>query len=346
MKNPIKILVIDDDKTLLLGLAELLRREGWYQVITADNGNRGIQLAEKNLPHLIICDLMMPPPDGMTVLKTLSKNPLTASIPFIFLTARADEKDKLNGIDLGADDYITKPFSKDELLTRVRALLRRMNLTQSMERRNSEEEISLLRAEIRDILQKFDANQDELAEALAHILFLRDGETEKHARRGVELSVKLARELDLSEEYQQQIQLGALLHDIGKIGIPDSILLKEDTLTDRERKTMMTHPSLGKIILQPLGLSAVVIDTTYYHHERWDGNGYPEGLAGEDIPLAARLFSIVDVWDTLTSARPYREAWTQEQAAAYIREQAGTHFDPQIAEKFLAILESEGGGTE
>jgi putative two-component system response regulator len=341
MKNPIKILVIDDDRILLLALAETLRREGWYQVLTADSGERGIQLAEKNLPNLIICDLMMPPPDGMAVLKTLSQNPITASIPFIFLTARTDEKDKLNGIDLGADDYITKPFNRDELLTRVRALLRRKEITERAERRNAEEEINILRAELRAIMEKYATDHDDLAEAMAQTLFLRDGITEKHSRRGVELAQQLAGELGLRGDIQQQIRLGALLHDIGKIGIPDSILLKENTLTEEERKVMMTHPSLGRVILQPLGLPSVVLDMAYYHHERWDGSGYPEGLTGENIPLVARILAVVDVWDTLTSARPYREAWTREQTIAYIAEQAGTHFDPSVVKKFFHVLARE-----
>jgi putative two-component system response regulator len=341
MKNPIKILVIDDDKALLLGLAETLRREGWYQVITADNGNLGIKLAEKNQPHLIICDVMMPPPDGMTVLKALAKNPVTAAIPFIFLTAHTDPQDRLSGMDLGADDYIIKPFGKDELLTRVRTLLRRKDITQSTERQNSEEEINLLRAEILETMQKFATDHDELAEAMAQMLSLRDSETEEHARRVVELSDSLARELGMGEDLLQHIRLGALLHDVGKIGIPDSILLKAATLTDEERKVIMTHPSLGKLILQPLGLPPVAIEITYYHHERWDGSGYPEGLAGEAIPLSARIFAIVDVWDTITRDRPYRKALSKKNTIAHIKEQTGKHFDPNLVEKFLTIIERE-----
>lgn len=339
MKNPTKILVIDDDRNLLLVLAETLRREGWYQVMTAENGKRGIQLAEKSLPHLIICDLMMPPPNGMDVLKILSQNPMTASIPFIFLTARAGEKDKLNGMDLGADDYITKPFSKDELLTRVHVLLRRKEITERTERHNSEEEINILRIELHAIMEKYAANHDDLAEAMAQALFLRDGVTEKHARRAIELCQQLAHALGLDETLIKDIRLGALLHDIGKIGIPDAILLKEGGLTNEERKVMMSHPTLGKIILQPLGLSPVVLDMAYYHHERWDGGGYPEGLAGENIPLTARILAVVDVWDTLTSNRPYREAWDKEKAIAYLKEHSGGQFDPYIVEKILGIIQ-------
>ena len=344
MNEPTRLLIIDDDKTLLFVLAETIKREGTFQVLAADNGKLGIQLAEENLPHLIICDLMMPPPDGLAVLKALSTNPATAAIPFIFLTARADETDKINGINLGADDYITKPFSKDELIGRVRAILRRKGITEANEHLKSVDEISLLGIKIQDLIQNFSADQNGLAEGMAQMLALRDNETGDHARRVVELSDSLANELGVEENTRQHIHLGALLHDVGKVGIPDSILLKPGALTDEERKIMMTHPTIGKRILQPLGLPPTVIDLVYHHHERCDGNGYPDRLTGAKIPLAARIFAIVDVWDALTSDRPYRPAWSEEKTIAYIKEQAGKHFDPDVVEKFLIVIQRENKG--
>jgi len=344
MNEPARVLIIDDDKSLLLGLAETIKREGTYQVLAADNGKLGIQLAEESLPHLIVCDLMMPPPDGLAVLKALSTNPATATIPFIFLTARTDEKDKINGINLGADDYITKPFSKDELLGRIRAILRRKGITEAHEHLKSADEIRLLSAKIQDLIQNFSTDQNGLAEAMAQMLSLRDNETEEHSRRVVELSDKLSNELGLDETTRQHIHLGALLHDIGKVGIPDSILLKPGVLTDDERKIMMTHPTIGKRILQPLGLPPTVIDLVHHHHERCDGNGYPDRLTCKKIPLAARIFAIVDVWDALISDRPYRPAWSQEKTITYIKEQAGKHFDPDIVEKFLIVIQRENKG--
>jgi len=344
MNEPARVLIIDDDKSLLLGLAETIKREGTYQVLAADNGKLGIQLAEESLPHLIVCDLMMPPPDGLAVLKALSTNPATAAIPFIFLTARTDEKDKINGINLGADDYITKPFSKDELLGRIRAILRRKGITEAHEHLKSADEIRLLSAKIQDLIQNFSTDQNGLAEAMAQMLSLRDNETEEHARRVVELSDKLSNELGVDENTRQHIHLGALLHDVGKVGIPDSILLKPGPLTDEERRIMMTHPTIGKRILQPLGLPPTVIDLVHHHHERCDGNGYPDRLTCKKIPLAARIFAIVDVWDALTSDRPYRPAWSQEKTIVYIKEQAGKHFDPVIVEKFLIVIQREKKG--
>jgi putative two-component system response regulator len=344
MNEPARLLIIDDDKTLLFVLAETIKREGTYQVLEADNGKLGIQLAEENLPHLIVCDLMMPPPDGLAVLKALSTNPATAAIPFIFLTARTGEQDKINGINLGADDYITKPFSKDELLGRIRAILRRKGITEAQEHHKSVDEISLLSTKIQDLIQNFSTDQNGLAEGMAQMLALRDNETGDHARRVVELSDSLAYELGVEENTRQHIHLGALLHDVGKVGIPDAILLKPGMLTDEERKIMMTHPTIGKRILQPLGLPPTVIDLVYHHHERCDGNGYPDRLTCKKIPLAARIFAIVDVWDALTSDRPYRPAWSEEKTIAYIKEQTGKHFDPDIAEKFLIVVQRENKG--
>jgi len=344
MQKLIRLLIIDDDKSLLLGLSEALKREGKYQITTADNGEKGIQLAKETLPQLIICDLMMPPPNGLAVLQTLSTDINTTLIPFIFLTARTDETDKIKGINLGADDYITKPFSKDELIARIHAILRRKGITEAHEHLKNEDEINLLSAKIQDLIQNFSTDQNGLAEGMAQMLALRDNETEAHARRVVELSDKLSNELGLDENTRQHIHLGALLHDIGKVGIPDSILRKPGALTAEERKIMMTHPSIGKRILQPLGLPPTVIDLVHHHHERCDGNGYSDRLTCKKIPLAARLFAIVDVWDALTTDRPYRLAWSQEKTINYIKERAGKHFDPIIVEKFLIVIQRENKG--
>jgi putative two-component system response regulator len=344
MTERTRLLIIDDDKSLLLGLAETLKRAGSYEVATAESGNLGIQLAKSNPPQLIVCDLMMPPPDGLAVLKALSDDVVTASIPFIFLTARAGENDKIKGMNLGADDYITKPFSKDELIARIHAILRRQEKAQTAERVKNQEQFDALGRKVHQLIQKFSADLDGLAEAMAQMLALRDNETEEHARRVVKLSIELGRRLGLDQSIIHHIQLGALLHDIGKVGIPDSILLKNGELTPNERKIMNQHPAIGKKILQPLGLPPIALSLVHYHHEHWDGSGYPDRLTGESIPLPARIFAVVDVWDALTSDRPYRKAWSQEKTIAYIKEQAGKHFDPDIVEKFLIVIQHENKG--
>ncbi len=182
---------------------------------------------------------------------------------------------------------------------------------------------------------------DQTIEGWSRALDLRDKETEGHSQRVTELTLHLARIAGMSETELLDVRRGALLHDVGKLGVPDVILLKPDKLNDDEWVQMRKHPEYAYMLLSPIGYLGSAVDIPYCHHEKWDGTGYPRGLKGEQIPLAARIFALVDVWDALTSDRPYRQAWTAEKAREYIREQAGKHFDPEIAEKFL-MLEKQG----
>jgi putative nucleotidyltransferase with HDIG domain len=183
---------------------------------------------------------------------------------------------------------------------------------------------------------------DSTIEGWSHALDLRDKETEDHTLRVTEMTLKLARAAGITEEELVHVRRGALLHDIGKMGVPDSILLKPDKLTDEEWVAMRKHPTFAFELLSPIAYLRPALDIPYCHHEKWDGSGYPRGLKGEQIPLSARIFAIVDVWDALTSDRPYRKAWTSEKALKYIQEQAGSHFDPQVVKAFLELIETEG----
>jgi putative nucleotidyltransferase with HDIG domain len=182
---------------------------------------------------------------------------------------------------------------------------------------------------------------DSTLEGWARALELRDQETEGHSQRVTGMTVQLARALGMREEEIVHVRRGALLHDIGKMGIPDTILLKPGKLTDEEWKTMRQHPQFAYEMLAPIAYLKPGLDIPYCHHEKWDGTGYPRGLKGEQIPLAARLFAVADVWDALTSDRPYRKAWTPEQAREYIREQAGKHFDPKVVEVFFKAMSED-----
>jgi putative nucleotidyltransferase with HDIG domain len=182
------------------------------------------------------------------------------------------------------------------------------------------------------------ANYDLTLEAWAKVLEYRDRETEGHSRRLVELSTRLAKALGFSAEEITHLQRGALLHDIGKLAIPDEILLKPGALNDAERKLLEQHPVFAKQMLSRISFLQSSVEVAYSHHERWDGQGYPEGLKGEEIPLSARLFAVVDQWDALTSDRPYRKAWTREYVVAYLRENAGKIYDPQVVDVFLTII--------
>ncbi|MCX6067557.1 MAG: HD-GYP domain-containing protein [Chloroflexi bacterium] len=170
------------------------------------------------------------------------------------------------------------------------------------------------------------------------MIALRDDETEVHSKHVTEITEKMARSLGISGDALLYIRWGALLHDVGKVGVPDNILLKPGPLTPDERKIMMLHPELGYQILLPLKLPAAALEIPHYHHEKWDGSGYPSGLSGENIPLSARIFTFVDVWDALSSDRPYRAAWTTEKITEYVIGQAGTKFDPQLVESFLKTV--------
>ena len=187
----------------------------------------------------------------------------------------------------------------------------------------------------RELSQAYDAT----IEGWSRALDLRDKETEGHTQRVTEMTIRLARHFDFSKEELLHIRRGALLHDIGKMGVPDHILLKPETLTEEELIIMRKHPGYAYDLLKPIDFLARALDIPYYHHEKWDGTGYPRGLKGEEIPLAARLFAVVDVWDALRSNRSYRLAWSEEDALAYIREQSGKHFDPSVVEIFLKQIE-------
>ncbi|HJQ13101.1 MAG TPA: HD domain-containing phosphohydrolase, partial [Anaerolineales bacterium] len=195
------------------------------------------------------------------------------------------------------------------------------------------------RAKLREANAQLLNAYEATIEGLSHALDLRDRETEGHSRRVTEVTVKLAQALSISEDEITHIRRGALLHDIGKIGIPDSILHKPATLTEDEWVTMRKHPQFAYNMLSHIEYLHPALAIPYNHHEKWDGTGYPRGLKGEEIPMSARLFAIADVWDALTSDRPYRNAWTPVQAQAYIREQSGKHFDPQVVDLFFQVTE-------
>ena len=254
-----------------------------------------------------------------------------AEIPIILLTALDDRKSLLTGLDAGADDFLTKPFDRYELRARLAGIVRLNRYRKLLQERDNVEQ------EHKKLQMAYEAT----IEGWSHAMDLRDKETEGHTQRVTELTLKIAHALHVGEEEQTHIRRGALLHDIGKLGIPDSILLKEGKLTDEEWVLMRKHPVHAHEMLSQIEYLRPALDIPYSHHEKWDGTGYPRGLKGEAIPLAARMFAIVDVWDAVTSDRPYRAAWTKEQALTYIIENSGTHFDPAMVQVFLKVIKKE-----
>ena len=321
------VLIVDDEYIGRETLQSVLEGEG-YELEMAENGLQAIEKAKKLLPDVILLDVMMPGMTGFEVCQRIRNDPQIAEIPIIILTALDDRESLLNALKAGADDFISKPFDRYELRARL------MGIT----RLNRYQKLIQERAKLREANTQLLSAYEATIEGWSHALDLRDRETEGHSRRVTQLTVRLAQALGISDDEIMHIRRGALLHDMGKIGIPDSILHKPAALTDEEWRVMRKHPQLAYDMLYPIEYLRPALEIPLTHHEKWDGTGYPRGLKGEEIPIVARLFAVVDVWDALTSDRPYRPAWSQEEAWTYIREQSGKHFDPQVVDLFFNVV--------
>ena len=311
------ILIVDDDPAGRQTLESILDEQG-YQLEFAENGLQALQKARQFLPDVILLDVMMPVMNGFEVCQQIRSDPSIAEIPVIMLTALDDRKSFLNGLESGADDYLTKPYDRHELRARLLGITRLNRYRKLLDDRTNIEQAHL------QLLSAYDAT----IEGWSRAMDLRDKETEGHTQRVTQLAEKLAIMAGVSENELVQIRRGSLLHDIGKLGVPDSILLNPDKLTDEEWNMMRKHPQYAYEMIQSIEYLHPALDIPYCHHEKWDGTGYPRKLKGEEIPLSARIFAVVDVWDALTSDRPYREAWDKQKTLQYVNEQSGKHFYP------------------
>jgi putative two-component system response regulator len=325
------VLIVDDEYIGRETLQSVLEGEG-YELEMAENGYQAIEKAKELLPDVILLDVMMPGMTGFEVCQRIRSDPQIAEIPIIILTALDDRESLLNALKAGADDFISKPFDRFELRARLLGITR-LNRYQKLI-----QERAKLREANAQLLNAYEAT----IEGLSHALDLRDRETEGHSRRVTELTLKLAQAISISQGEITHYRRGALLHDMGKIGIPDSILHKADSLTEEEWVIMRKHPQLAYDMLYTIEYLRPALDIPYSHHEKWDGSGYPRGLKGEEIPMSARLFAVADVWDALTSDRPYRPAWNEQEALTYIREQSGKHVDPKVVDLFFRVIGKTG----
>lgn len=321
------ILIVDDEYSGRETLQSVLEGEG-YNLIMAENGMQAIERAKAYQPDVILLDVMMPGMTGFEVCERIRSDPQVAEIPIIILTALDDRDSLLTGLKSGADDFISKPFDRFELRARLIGITRLNRYHKLVDEREK------LQKAHQHLLDAYDAT----IAGWSHAMDLRDRETEGHSQRVTELTLKLASAFGIDEEALTHIRHGALLHDMGKLGIPDSILQKPSELNSEEWVIMRTHPQLAYEMLYPIEYLRPALDIPYCHHEKWDGTGYPRGLKGTEIPLAARIFAVVDVWDAVTANRPYRPAFTIDQALAHIREQSGKHFDPQVVDVFFKLL--------
>ena len=321
------VLIVDDEYAGRETLQSVLEGEG-YQLEMAENGAQAIEKAKKLMPDVILLDVMMPGMTGFEVCQRIRSDPTIAEIPIIVLTALDDRESLLTALKAGADDFISKPFDRYELRARLLGITRLNRYQKLIQERTKLQEAN------DQLLSAYEAT----IEGWSRALDLRDRETEGHCRRVTELTAKLAQALNMSSEEIMHLRRGALLHDMGKIGIPDSILHKPASLSEDEWTIMRKHPQLAYEMLYPIEYLRPALEIPYSHHEKWDGTGYPRGLSGEQIPLSARLFAVVDVWDAVTSDRPYRPAWSEEEAVTYLREQTGKHFDPRVVDLFFKVI--------
>ncbi|CAN5795816.1 MAG: response regulator [Gemmatimonadetes bacterium] len=328
------ILIVDDEETNVILLKRLLGRVGYRSVHSTSDSREVLALCESLSPDIVLLDLRMPHLDGFEVLRQLE--PFTGHgqfLPVVALTGDPSEAAKDRALNAGAMDFLAKPFSMTEVLLRVRNLLRARRMHLELRSRNSE-----LQAEVVEKTRDLNAAQLEILERLAQAVEFRDEKTGEHTHRVGDYAGRLAVALSLPEEQVELIRQAAPLHDVGKVGLPDAILLKPGPLTAEEFEIVKTHTVIGARLLSgsrsPLLQCAEVI--ALGHHERWDGSGYPHGLSGESIPLPARIVAVVDFFDALTHDRPYRKAWTGAEVMRSIEEGSGTHFDPRVAEAFLA----------
>ncbi|MEI6179338.1 MAG: HD domain-containing phosphohydrolase [Chloroflexales bacterium] len=326
MNIPATLLIVDDQVRGQIALSSLLAPEG-YQLVFANSGPEALVMARRIIPDLVLLDVMMPDMDGFEVCRHLRNDATLALIPIVMVTALDDPETRIQGIDAGADDFVSKPFNRAELRARVRSITR-LNRFRTLlnERQQAEEELA----------RAYDATLEGWARALE----LRDHETEGHSRRVTHMTVQLAQAMGLCGDELEQIRRGALLHDIGKMGVPDAILLKPEPLAADEWAIMRRHPTTAFELLKPVAYLRNALSIPWCHHEKWDGSGYPQGLRGEAIPFAARIFAIVDVWDALSYDRPYRLAWPPAQVRAHLSAMSGVHFDPRVVEAFLLLLDA------
>lgn len=341
------ILIIDDAPENLRVLSGIL--EPHYTVRAARSGERGLEIARGDpLPDLVLLDGMMPGMDGFAVLQRLRGDPRTVAIPVIFVTALQSTGDEERGLALGAVDYIQKPVQPAAVLARVKTHLELKAARDQLRARNV-----ALEAEVEACMRENVLVQDATIRALAELAEMRDSETGNHIKRTQEYVALLGNALKEHPRFRSGLADGCLrllvksapLHDIGKVGIPDHVLLKPDKLTPAEWEIMKGHAALGaealaraeRDVAEPLDFLRVAKEIARHHHERWDGSGYPDGLAGEAIPVSARLMALADVFDALISRRVYKAPYPLARAVEIVLQGKGSHFDPAVVDAFMAL---------
>jgi cyclic di-GMP phosphodiesterase len=311
-----RVLIAEDDVANQALLGRLLERAGYRSFVVGD-GRDAIRAVMEGAPDLVLLDIGLPGMNGLDVCRRLRADPRTVALPIILVTGQTSSREVVAGLDAGADDFVRKPYDEAELMARVRSVLRLARVT----------------AEV--------VGAHGVIAALANAVEAKDATTEMHCQRLAGLAHQLGLRAGLEPDPLKGVVFGALLHDIGKIGVADAILNKPGPLTEQEWHEMRQHPIIGERICEPLATAARFAPIIRSHHERWDGQGYPDRLRGEQIPFGARIVGIVDAYDAMIHERPYRAARSVEAAVDEVRRLAGAQFDPELVRLFVDIVEHE-----
>jgi len=343
-----RILVVDDEAMMRRLLEKLLRMEG-YEVALASSGEQALAELSKHGADTVLLDMRMPGMTGLDVCRQIRAHRRGLHTPVVFITAVNDRELRRRGMEAGADDFLSKPFDEVELLARIRNCVRVKRYYDNLAQQKEQLELAVNErtAALNDAIARLTQSQLDLRNSQEETIYrlsraaeFRDDETGQHLQRMSRYCQIIARHIGLDEATCELLRIASPMHDVGKLGIPDRILLKPGRLTPDEFTVMKGHAEIGYRILvgsdaTPLKMAATIAHT---HHEKWDGNGYPRGLKGEEIPLFGRIAAIADVFDALTSARPYKPAWPLDDALQLMRSSRGTHFDPTLIDVFFAAL--------
>ncbi|MDO8207096.1 MAG: response regulator [Gallionella sp.] len=327
-----KILAVDDTPASLRLLTDILKAEG-YEVRSAISGELALHAATSNPPDLVLLDIRMPQMDGFEVCRRLKADPVTSDVPVIFVSAASETEEKVRGFEVGAVDFVTKPYQRDELLARVRTHLELNRLRNHLEVLVDERTV-----ELRESESKLRASLLDSITALAAIVELRDPYTAGHQRRVAQLAVAIAHELTLPDEQVEGIHLASVVHDVGKVRVPAEILTKPGKLTGNEFAIIKEHSQNGFDILKTIDFPWAIAQIVLQHHERLDGSGYPQGLTSSQILLESKIVAVADVVESMTSHRPYRAGLGLDVALAEVEQHKGLLFDPLVVEACVRLF--------
>ncbi len=336
-KGRFRILIVDDNNENRRIIAMILSTNKEFDLTLVNSGLAAVEFSIKNIPDLVLLDIMMPGMDGYEVAEKLKADERTKDIPILFVTANTDDESISKGFESGGIDYITKPFNHNELLARVNVQVRLKKYQKQLMEQNQLllEKKALLSALVDEKTKKIEDITRALVSALENANQMNDTDTGAHINRVSEYAGIIAWECTGDVDFAKQVRLYSSLHDVGKVGIPDILLKKPGMYTSVEREEMRKHVVFGAKMLDSPGVPQLAVNIARYHHEKWDGSGYLEGLSGSDIPLEARIVTLVDIYDALGTKRTYKDAFPEDKINEIILEGKGTFFDPDLVDLFF-----------